>query len=59
MMQKPLRGPALNESVRNYVKQYILDRNLSAGDSLPPETQELVKTILKTAKSAVEDTTGA
>ena len=38
-MEKPLRGPALNEAVRNYVKQYILDRNLKAGDSLPPETQ--------------------
>ena len=38
-MEKPLRGPALNEAVRNYVKQYILDNNLKAGDPLPPETQ--------------------
>jgi DNA-binding FadR family transcriptional regulator len=38
-MEKPLRGPALNEVVRNYVKQYILEHNLSGGDPLPPENQ--------------------
>jgi DNA-binding FadR family transcriptional regulator len=36
---KPLRGPVLNEAIRDYIKQYILDQGLSAGDSLPPETQ--------------------
>jgi len=34
-----LRGPALNEAVRTYIKQYILDHGLSGGDALPPETQ--------------------
>jgi len=29
--------PTLNETVRDYVKQYILDYELSAGDPLPPE----------------------
>ena len=38
-MEKPLRTPALNEAVRNYVKQYILDHNLNGGDPLPPENQ--------------------
>lgn len=38
-MEKPLRGPALNEAIRNYVKQYILEHNLNPGDPLPPETQ--------------------
>jgi DNA-binding FadR family transcriptional regulator len=28
----------LTELVRNYVKEYILENNLNAGDSLPPET---------------------
>ena len=37
--EKPFRGPALTEAVRNYVKQYILDHHLSPGDSLPPETR--------------------
>ena len=34
-----LRRPALNEVIRDYIKQYILDNRLSAGDALPPETQ--------------------
>jgi DNA-binding FadR family transcriptional regulator len=34
-----LKRPALNEVVRDYIKQYILDNRLSAGDPLPPETQ--------------------
>ena len=38
-MEKPLRRPALNEAIRNYVKQYILDKGLAAGDPLPSETQ--------------------
>lgn len=38
-MDKPLRGPALNQAIRDYVKGYILGHNLSAGDPLPPETQ--------------------
>lgn len=38
-MEKPLRGPALNEAIRNYVKQYILDNKLDGGDPLPPESQ--------------------
>lgn len=38
-MNKPFRRPSLNEAIRNYVKQYILDQGLNAGDPLPPETQ--------------------
>lgn len=38
-MEKPLRGPALNEAIRNYIKQYILEHKLNGGDALPPETQ--------------------
>ena len=38
-MQKPLRGPALSEAIRDYVKEYILQQGLQAGDALPPETQ--------------------
>lgn len=34
-----LRRPALNELIRDYVKQYILDHGLSVGDPLPSETQ--------------------
>jgi len=34
-----IRRPALNEIVRNYVKQYILDNHLNPGDALPPESQ--------------------
>jgi DNA-binding FadR family transcriptional regulator len=39
MMDQPFRKPALNESVRNYIKQYILDHGLTPGDQLPPEGQ--------------------
>ena len=38
-MIKPLRGPALTEAIRDYIKQYILEHGLQGGDSLPPETQ--------------------
>lgn len=38
-MQKSLRGPALNEAIRTYVKQYIVDNKLDGGDPLPPETR--------------------
>jgi DNA-binding FadR family transcriptional regulator len=34
-----LKRPALNDVVRDYIKQYILDNQLIAGDALPPETQ--------------------
>jgi DNA-binding FadR family transcriptional regulator len=33
------RGPALNEAVRTYIKQYILEHGLTGGDALPSETQ--------------------
>ncbi len=36
--QTSLRRPALNEVVQDYIKQYILENRLSAGDPLPPET---------------------
>ncbi|MBZ0303808.1 MAG: FadR family transcriptional regulator [Anaerolineae bacterium] len=36
---QPLRGPALNTAVREYVKQYILENNLGPGDPLPTETE--------------------
>jgi DNA-binding FadR family transcriptional regulator len=38
-MNQPLRGPALHEAVRDYIKQYILDGKLKPGDPLPPEGQ--------------------
>lgn len=38
-MKAPLRGPALYTSVRDYIKQYILEHDLKPGDSLPPEGQ--------------------
>ncbi|MEM7030732.1 MAG: FadR/GntR family transcriptional regulator [Chloroflexota bacterium] len=38
-MLKSLKGHALTEAIRAYVKQYILDHNLNAGDPLPPEIQ--------------------
>ena len=38
-MAKQRLRPSLNEVVRDYVKQYILDHRLSAGDPLPPEAQ--------------------
>ena len=38
-MAKQRLRPSLNEIVRDYVKQYILDHKLSAGDPLPPEAQ--------------------
>ena len=38
-MNQPLRGPALHEAVRDYIKQYILDHKLKPGDPLPPEGQ--------------------
>ena len=38
-MTPSLRRPVLNELIRDYVKQYILDHELSAGDPLPSESQ--------------------
>ena len=38
-VEKTRPRPTLNEIVRDYVKQYILDQGLSAGDPLPTETQ--------------------
>ena len=38
-MKTPLRGPALYTSIRDYIKQYILEHNLKPGDALPPEGQ--------------------
>lgn len=38
-MKVPLRGPALYTSIRDYIKQYILEHDLKPGDSLPPEGQ--------------------
>jgi len=38
-MNQSLRGPALHEAVRDYIKQYILDHKLKPGDPLSPEGQ--------------------
>jgi DNA-binding FadR family transcriptional regulator len=38
-MKQSLRGPALYTSIRDYIKQYILEHDLKPGDSLPPEGQ--------------------
>ena len=34
---KPLRGPALSEAIRSYIKEYILQHHLEPGEQLPPE----------------------
>jgi DNA-binding FadR family transcriptional regulator len=34
---KPLRGPALSEAIRSYIKEFILRNHLKPGDQLPPE----------------------
>jgi DNA-binding FadR family transcriptional regulator len=38
-MKQSLRGPALYTTIRDYIKQYILEHDLKPGDSLPPEGQ--------------------
>jgi DNA-binding FadR family transcriptional regulator len=38
-MLQPLRRESLSRVVRDYIKQYIVDNRLSAGDPLPPEGQ--------------------
>ncbi len=38
-MKQSLRGPALYQAIRDYIKQYILDHDLKPGDALPPEGQ--------------------
>lgn len=38
-MEKPLRGPALSEAIRTYIKDYIIANRLKPGDPLPPESQ--------------------
>ena len=38
-MKAPLRGPALYTSIRDYIKEYIIEHNLKPGDALPPEGQ--------------------
>ena len=37
--EKLLRGPALDEEIRDYIKRYILDGKLGPGEALPPEIQ--------------------
>ncbi len=39
MDEKPFRGPALNEEIRDYIKRYILESKLAPGDALPAEAQ--------------------
>lgn len=38
-MSTSLRGPSLSKAVRQSIKEYIIDNNLSAGDMLPSEGQ--------------------
>ena len=38
-MKQSLRGPALYQAIRDYIKQYILENDLKPGDALPPEGQ--------------------
>ena len=38
-MKQSLRGPALYQAIRDYIKQYILDHDLKPGDALPSEGQ--------------------
>lgn len=39
VIDKPLRGPALNRAIQERVKDYITTNHLSPGDPLPPENQ--------------------
>jgi DNA-binding FadR family transcriptional regulator len=52
-MQKPLRGPALSEAIRNYIKEYILEHQLKEGDPLPPEPQLMEE--LEVGRSSVRE----
>jgi len=38
-MKNKLTRPSLNNFVRDYIIEYILENNLNPGDQLPPETQ--------------------
>ena len=38
-MNRSLRTPALSQSIRDYIKDYIVTNNLKAGDPLPSEGQ--------------------
>ena len=38
-MQKKLRGTALSQEIQGYIKDFIIENNLKAGDSLPSEGQ--------------------
>jgi DNA-binding FadR family transcriptional regulator len=38
-MTQKLRGPALSQAVRDYIKNHIIKHNLHAGDPLPSENQ--------------------
>lgn len=51
--QKSIQRPTMNEIVRDYVKQYILDNKLSPGDPLPPETHLVGK--LSVGRSSVRE----
>ena len=39
ILQKSLRGPALNKEIIDYIKTYILENKLKPGDPLPVESQ--------------------
>lgn len=36
--ERPLRGPALSQEIRQHMQEYILRNRLAAGDVLPPES---------------------
>jgi DNA-binding FadR family transcriptional regulator len=52
-VSQSLRGPALYQAVRDYIKRYILENDLQPGDPLPPEGQ-LVE-VLGVGRSSVRE----
>lgn len=53
MHVQSLRGPALSEAIRDYIKNYIIDNKLKPGDPLPPEPQ--VMETLGVGRSSVRE----
>jgi DNA-binding FadR family transcriptional regulator len=52
-MQKKLRSPALSQKIQGYIKDYIVENNLKADDSLPSEGQ--IAEMLEVSRSPVRE----
>jgi len=53
ILQKSLRGPALNKEIIDYIKTYILENKLKPGDPLPVESQ--LADLLGVGRSSVRE----